>query len=95
MTANVVVFETDALILNRTGGARSKAIEFLDGLKVAARKVERVTEYDEDAAFDLVRQHKDKTYSLCDALGFVVCERLDITDAIAFDADVRSYRMGA
>ncbi len=53
--------------------------------------MERVSEADEKNAFALVRDHEDKTYSLCDALGFVVCERLGITEAIACDDDFRSY----
>ncbi|HJX65431.1 MAG TPA: hypothetical protein VJ860_15930 [Polyangia bacterium] len=42
-------------------------------------------ESDEAAAIALVRTHEDKRYSLCDAMSFVVMERLNITDAIAFD----------
>lgn len=30
-------------------------------------------------------------YSLCDALSFVIMERLDIADAIAFDRHFREY----
>jgi predicted nucleic acid-binding protein len=39
----------------------------------------------------LVRAHQDKTYSLCDALSFIVMERLRLTEAIAFDRHFRSY----
>ena len=39
----------------------------------------------------LTYPHKDKTYSLCDALSFVVCERLAIGEVIACDDDFRSY----
>ena len=34
---------------------------------------------------------QDKTYSFCDALSFVVMERLGITEAIAFDRHFREY----
>jgi len=44
-----------------------------------------VSKGDESLAIDLVRAHEDKTYSLCDAMSFVVMARLGITDAIAFD----------
>lgn len=91
VTTNVVVIETYALLLNRTGEGRPKAIQFLDHLKASGLQIERVTEDDEDKAIALVRGHADKTYSLCDALGFVVCERLGITDAVACDHDFRSY----
>lgn len=91
VTTNVVVFETYALLLNRTGEGRPKAIQFLDHLRLSGMEIERVTADDEDRAIALVRAHADKTYSLCDALGFVVCDRLRITEAIACDADFRSY----
>lgn len=91
VTTNIVVFETYALLLNRTGEGRSKAIQFLDHLSASGLRIERVTEQDESAAIALVRAHDDKTYSLCDALGFVVCGRLKISDAIACDVDFRSY----
>jgi predicted nucleic acid-binding protein len=91
VTTNIVVFETYALLLNRTGEGRSKAIQFLDHLSASGLRIERATERDESAAIALVRAHDDKSYSLCDALGFVVCERLDISDAIACDVDFRSY----
>ena len=32
-----------------------------------------------------------RCYSLCDALSFVIMERLDIADAIAFDRHFREY----
>jgi len=38
------------------------------------------------------RMHaRDKDYSLCDALSFVVMERLGISEAIAFDRHFREY----
>ena len=53
--------------------------------------VERVSKEDENLAIDLVRSHEDKTYSLCDAMSFVVMARLGITDAIAFDRHFAEY----
>jgi predicted nucleic acid-binding protein len=44
-----------------------------------------VREGDEERAIALVHQHADKGYSLCDALSFVVMERMGITEALAFD----------
>jgi predicted nucleic acid-binding protein len=90
-TTNTVVVETYALLLNRTGEGRGSAIKFLDDLESSELRVERVSEGDEENAFALVPAHEDKTYSLCDALSFVVCERLAIGEAIACDDDFRSY----
>lgn len=51
----------------------------------------RVRKNDEEKALALIREHEDKLYSVCDALSFVVMERLRIHEAIAFDQDFRSY----
>lgn len=90
-TTNAIVVETHALLLNRTREGRSLALKFLDDLKSSELRVERVTETDEKAAIALIRAHRDKTYSLCDALSFVVCERLEISEAVSCDDDFRSY----
>ena len=37
------------------------------------------------------RSPADKTYSLCDALSFVVMERLGIGEAVAYDRHFREY----
>ena len=42
-------------------------------------------------AISVLRDHQDKTYSFCDALSFVVMERLGVTEAIAFDRHFREY----
>jgi uncharacterized protein len=91
VTTNAVVVETHALLLNRTREGRTLAIKFLDDLESSELRVERVFEEDEKAAIALVRAHKDKTYSLCDALSFVVCERLGTSETISCDDDFRSY----
>ncbi len=67
------------------------ALAFLDRLERGFCKVERVTARDEEQAIALVRAHNDKAYSLCDALSFVVMERLRIHEAIAFDRHFREY----
>ena len=91
VTTNAVVFEAYALLLNRTREGRRLAIKFLDDVESSELLVERVTEQDERSAIALVRAHEDKTYSLCDAMSFIVCERLGISEAISCDDDFRSY----
>jgi len=54
-------------------------------------KIERVGTDDDKRAIALLRVHKDKDYSLCDALSFVIMERLRITEAIAFDRHFFEY----
>ena len=53
--------------------------------------IERVRESDEERAIEIVRRHADKGYSLCDALSFVVMDRLGITEAPAFDRHFVEY----
>lgn len=91
VTTNAVLFETYALLLNRSRPGRQKALEFLEAVETDTYHVVRVRKTDEDKAIALVRSHADKTYSLCDALSFVVLERLRIRDAISFDQDFRSH----
>ena len=87
----MVLVETYALLLNHTRQGRAIAIRFLDWAERTAIQIERVRQEDEHAAIALVRDHDDKTYSLCDAMNFVVMERLGIHEAIAFDGDFQSY----
>jgi uncharacterized protein len=93
ITTNAVVIETYSVLLARARDGRRAAISFLDAVQASAvaLTVEPVRGDDETKAAGLVRTHTDKTYSLCDALSFVVMERLGITDAIAFDRHFREY----
>jgi predicted nucleic acid-binding protein len=49
-----------------------------------------VTDADHVSARAIVERHRDKTYSLCDALSFAM-ERLKITRAASFDSHFRQY----
>ncbi len=91
VTTNAVVIETYSLLLVRTRERHRRAIEFLDRLERTPCRVERIRLTDEKRAVALVRAHEDKMYSLCDALSFVVMERLRIQEAIAFDRHFREY----
>jgi predicted nucleic acid-binding protein len=92
-TTNAVVIETYSVLLARARDGRRAAVTFLDAVQASATAltVEPIRSDDETRAFTLVRAHTDKSYSLCDALSFVVMERLAITDAIAFDRHFREY----
>ena len=52
---------------------------------------EPVTPSDEFEAVRLLRQHRDKSYSLCDAISFVVMRRLGLTHAASFDEHFRQF----
>jgi uncharacterized protein len=91
VTTNAVVFETHALLLHRARPGRETALEFLDAVQADTYDLVRIGKNDEERAIALIRAHTDKLYSFCDALSFVVMERLRIREAIAFDQDFRSY----
>ncbi|MCG8556856.1 MAG: PIN domain-containing protein [Proteobacteria bacterium] len=91
VTTNVVVFETYGVLLIRSRDKRRAAMTFLDLVATGTCWVERVRRTDEANALSILRSHKDKNYSYCDALSFAVMERLGVSDAIAFDRHFRTY----
>ena len=91
VTTNAVIFETHALLLHRARPGRETALDFLDAVHADTYEVVRVGKNDEEKAIKLIRTHGDKLYSFCDALSFVVMERMRIHEAIAFDQDFRTY----
>ena len=91
VTTNFVIAETYALLLNRARQGRQLALRLLDAVERGVFRVERVGPEDEAQAVALVRRHADKGYSLCDAMSFVVMERLGITEALAFDRHFVEY----
>lgn len=67
------------------------ALGFLDRIEAGVCSIVRIEADDEKRAIAILRDHDDKLYSFCDALSFVVMERLGINEALAFDRDFRSY----
>jgi uncharacterized protein len=88
-TTNFVVAETHALILIRRG--RNHAWQFLQSIYTGSTNVDRVEERDERRARSILEQYRDKDFSYCDAISFVVMERLGITEVISFDEHFRQY----
>jgi uncharacterized protein len=91
VTTNAVAYETHALILARLRDGRRRALAFIESLEKTSVSVQRVRPVDESRALGMLRAHRDKDYSLCDALSFAVMERLRIAEAIAFDKHFRQY----
>jgi len=53
--------------------------------------IEEISHQDQEAAMELLRQNGDKTYSLCDAISFVVMRRLKANRAVSFDNHFRQF----
>ena len=54
-------------------------------------RIEEITHSDQQQAFELLRRHADKSYSLCDAISFVVIGRLGLRQALSFDDHFRQF----
>lgn len=93
LTTTAVVYEAHAMMLRLgRGPAPARAARrFLDELDAGYARVAHVSRDDHRRAVELVRAHEDKTYSLCDAVSFVVMERLRIRRAASFDHHFRQY----
>jgi predicted nucleic acid-binding protein len=93
LTTTAVVYETHALMLrvSRMATSAHAARQFLAELDAGLARVVHVTREDHRRAVTLVRDHRDKSYSLCDAVSFVVMERLRIRRAACFDRHFRQF----
>lgn len=54
-------------------------------------EIAQVSARDQSEALDLLRTHHDKSYSLCDAISFIVMRRLKVTRALVFDDHFRQF----
>jgi len=90
-TTNAVLFETQALLVNRARNGRAIALEFLEQVDEGLCQVERVSIQDESDAIEVLRAYSDKNFSFCDALSFVVMERKDVREVLAFDRHFNEY----
>jgi predicted nucleic acid-binding protein len=83
-----ILAETHAYF-SRSAAMRNQILD--DAEKNPALRWEPVLRSDEVSALALLRQHRDKEYSLCDAISFVVMQRLGIRHAAAFDNHFRQF----
>ena len=54
-------------------------------------QIEPISHQDQVEAISILRQHKDKRYSLCDAISFAIIRRLHVTQALSFDAHFEQF----
>lgn len=84
VTTNLVVAETQALLLRRKG--RSVAFAFLDAIRQPPNRIEYVDREREAAAIDRwIRRFSDQSFSLADAASFEVMTELGIEEALTLD----------
>jgi predicted nucleic acid-binding protein len=83
-----VLAETHAYF-SRSPALRTQILD--DAEQNPALHWEPVWRTDETAAVTLLRKHRDKQYSLCDAISFVVMQRLGIARAATFDGHFRQF----
>ena len=85
LTHNYVVAELVALC-NARGFDRLGTLDFVtELLQNASITFVWVEEHDHRAALDLLRVRRDKEYSLCDAVSFLLMRRHKLTDALTTD----------
>lgn len=70
-------------MFSKTGAWKLRTLDELSNNPLVS--VEDTTPADREAAIQLLRSNPDKSYSLCDALSFIVMRRLGIRRAAAFD----------
>lgn len=90
MTTNFVLAELHALLLVR--GNRHVALTVLQGLRRSPTlTIERVSEEDEQRAWEIIERYDDKAFSFVDAASFAVMERLGISIVFSLDRHFAQY----
>ena len=84
VTTNYVIAELVALLGARSHVARQVLLDFVERIRTSTQVVfiERALD---DAAWNMLRQHVDKEWSLVDAASFVVMRHMGITEAFSSD----------
>lgn len=88
-TTNFILAETHALLTSRLNS--QIALRALHEIDRSATTIVRVTVEDERQARAVLATYADKTFSLTDALSFVVMARVGITTAFTFDRHFAQY----
>ena len=87
LTTNYVLAEYVALALIR-GLSRERVLTFSgEALNDKAIEIVWVDETMHSSAVELLQKRKDKSYSLCDAVSFVIMRERNILEALSTDRD--------
>jgi predicted nucleic acid-binding protein len=83
---NYVEVEAHALLLRKLGRALAR-----EWLLTARLPIVRATATDEEHARSILARHRDKDWSLCDAISFAVMDARRVTTAFSFDRHFAQY----
>jgi predicted nucleic acid-binding protein len=87
-TTEAVLIELLTFFSNRGPHLRQEAAAFVENLRASSPTIIiPQTPALFDAAFDLYRSRNDKTYSMVDGIGMVVCRQQAITTVLTADQD--------
>lgn len=84
---NYIEVEAHALLLRKLGRTLAREWLLTGGLPIV-----RALADEEDRAREIIAQHADKDWSLCDAISFAVLDMRGIRRAFAFDRHFLQYR---
>ncbi len=87
--SNFVRAETHPLLLNRLG--RDIALRTLRAITQSSFTVIRVDEDDEQRAFAILAQYRDKSFSFTDATSFSIMDRFALDTYFSFDRHFTQY----
>ncbi|MBI5289250.1 MAG: PIN domain-containing protein [Chloroflexi bacterium] len=88
ITAEAVLMELLTFFSNKGPHMRDQAAAYVERLRTASPTIIiPQTPALFDAAFDLYRRRRDKTYSMVDCIGMVICQQQRITSVLTADRD--------
>ncbi|HEX9768995.1 MAG TPA: PIN domain-containing protein [Kiloniellales bacterium] len=86
LTTDLVIIETITFLVRKVSHERSVYV----GERLYSQNIARIYETrleDHKPAFEYLKRHEDKKYSVVDCMSFVVMERLGLREALAVDSD--------
>lgn len=90
ITTNFVIAEKHALLLAR--GNRHLALSVVKRLRSSPTlSIERLTEADEERAWEIVERYDDKSFPFVDASSFAVMERFGVSVAFTLNRHFAQY----
>ncbi len=90
VASNFILSETYTLLRYRLGWGEAQ--RYVTELRNGSTQIIRITDRDEERAWNILKQYEDQDFSYVDATSFALMERLDITIFFAFDSHFSTFR---